>query len=227
MVNQEIEKSNLKIYAISGLGADSRVFNFLKLNYRIQPIEWIEPRKNETLQDYSIRLSSRIDTKSNYILLGVSFGGIVATEISKLLKPRLTILISSAEKNNEISPIFRLIGKTGLLKILPSICFSLPKFVALPLFGAKNKELLNKIIKDTDLKFTKWALNQLAIWDNQKKIENIFRIHGTNDRLIPWKSFNEGELIKKGEHFMIVDRANEISKIINEKIKNALQQWLL
>lgn len=209
----------MKVYGISGLGADMRVFNFLKLDYSITPIEWIEPRKKETLYDYSIRLSNKIDTKSKFILLGVSFGGIVATEISKQLKPTLTILISSAEKESEIRPIFRFIAKIGLLRILPSTCFRPPKFIAHYLFGTKNKKLLNEIIKDTDLKFTKWAVIQLTIWNNQKTVRNIIRIHGTNDKLIPLKSLNDGELIEKGEHFMIVDRANEISNIINKKIK--------
>tara|TARA_R110000868_G_scaffold37111_5_gene131392 strand:+ start:15373 stop:16023 length:651 start_codon:yes stop_codon:yes gene_type:complete len=214
----------LKIYGISGLGADKRVFDFLNLDNPLIPVEWIEPIENESLKDYSERLSKVIDTKSDFALVGVSFGGLVAVEISKVLKPRLTILISSAETRNELRPVCRGFGKIGLLKKLPREMFDPPRSIAKFLFGTDNKKLLNSILDETDLKFAKWAVNELVKWDNQDRIENVVRIHGTSDKLIPWKSSDKVELIENGEHFMIVDRADEISKVINEKIKNAPQQ---
>jgi hypothetical protein len=216
-------KPRLKIYGIGGLGADKRVFDFLKLNYLFVPIEWIEPNENESLKDYSIRLSKVIDAKSDFALIGVSFGGLVAVEISKVLKPRLTILISSAETKNELRPIYRRVGKSGLLNKLPRKLFDPPRNIAKFIFGTDNKKLLNSILDDTDLKFAKWAVNELVNWDNLDQVENLVRIHGTKDKLIPWNSSEKAYLVKNGEHFMIVDRAVEISKIINEEIKNAPQ----
>jgi pimeloyl-ACP methyl ester carboxylesterase len=212
----------LKIYGISGLGADKRVFDFLKLDYSLIPVEWIKPLERETLKDYSVRLSGVIDTKSDFALIGVSFGGLVAVELSKLLKPRLTILISSVEVKNELRPIYRIIGKLGLLNKLPSNLFDPPRNIAQFIFGTDNKELLDSILDDTDLKFAKWAVNELVNWDNQDRIKNLIRIHGTKDKLIPWRGSNKVELIENGEHLMIVDRSDEISKIINEKIKTHL-----
>ncbi len=109
----------MKIYGISGLGADKRIFDSLNLDYPLIPVDWIEPTENESLKDYSNRLLKVIDTKSDFALLGVSFGGLVAVEISKVLKPRLTIIISSAETKNELRPIYRGVGKIGLLNKLP------------------------------------------------------------------------------------------------------------
>ena len=215
---------NLKLYGISGLGADKRVFDFLNLDYPLIPVEWIEPIEQESLEDYSNRLSKVIDKKSDFGLIGVSFGGLVAIEISKVLKPRLTILISSAETRNELRPIYRSFGKIGLLKNLPEKMFDPPRSIAKFVFGTENKKLLNSILDETDLKFVKWAVNELVKWDNQDRVENVVRIHGTRDKLIPWRSSDNVELIENGEHFMIVDRANEISRLINKKIKNAPQQ---
>ncbi|MEP0004713.1 MAG: alpha/beta hydrolase [Balneola sp.] len=209
----------MKINGISGLGADKRVFDFLNLDYPLIPVEWIEPIENETLKDYSIRLSKIIDTHSDFTLVGLSFGGLVAVEISKILEPRLTILISSAETKNELRPIYRSVGKTGLLNSLPDKLFDPQRNIAKFIFGASNKILLNSILDDTDLSFAKWAVNELVNWSNLDRVKNIVRIHGTNDKLIPWSGSGKVELIENGEHFMIVDRANEISEIINEKIK--------
>ncbi|WP_215226689.1 alpha/beta hydrolase [Echinicola shivajiensis] len=212
----------MKIYGISGLGADRRVFDFLKLDYELIPVDWIEPCEKETLKGYAVRLSKIIDPTSEFVLLGVSFGGLVALEISKVLKPKLTILISSAETKNELRPIYRKFGKSGLLELLPTNVFDPPRKIAHFIFGTKNRELLNSILDDTNLKFAKWAVNELINWDNQDRIPNLLRIHGTKDKLIPWCGSGKVELIDGGEHFMIVDRAEEISEIINEKLKKTL-----
>lgn len=213
----------MKLYGISGLGADKRVFDFLNLDYPLIPIEWIEPFDNENLKDYSIRLSKMIDINSDFALIGVSFGGLVAVEISKVLDPRLTILISSAETKNELRPIYRSVGKIGLINSIPIKLFNPPRNIAKFVFGTNNKKLLNSILDDTDLRFAKWAVNELVNWDNLDRIENVIRIHGTKDKLIPCNGSDKVELINNGEHFMIVDKAEEVSEIINEKIRNALQ----
>jgi len=216
----------MKLYGISGLGADKRVFEHLTLECTLIPIEWIEPLKNETIENYSIRFSKSINEEEDFGIMGVSFGGLVTVEISKRLNPKLTILISSVETKKELRKIYRIVGKTKLLKIIPEVLFDPPRIIANWIFGAKKKELLNQILDDTDLKFAKWAVNELTNWKNNEKLSNpILKIGGTNDKLIPPKKDTNQRLIDKGEHFMIVDRANEISQIINEQIKKMnLQQ---
>jgi pimeloyl-ACP methyl ester carboxylesterase len=209
----------LKIYGISGLGADKRVFDFLTLENEFIPIDWISPHKNEPIKDYSKRLSSVIDIENDFCLIGVSFGGLIATEISQILNPKTTILISSAHTKNELRPIFRWLGKTQLIRVIPTFLFDPPRLIAKYIFGAKNTKLLSDILDDTDLSFAKWAVNELTNWRNTTQLKNVLKINGTKDKLIPPKGNTKMELIDKGEHFMIVDRANEISKIINDKIK--------
>ncbi|MCT4666136.1 MAG: alpha/beta hydrolase [Flavobacteriales bacterium] len=210
----------MKLYGISGLGADKRVFEFLTLEYTLFPIEWIEPLKNETIEDYSLRFSKLINTEENFGILGVSFGGLIAVEISKILKPKLTILISSVETKKELRKIYRIIGKTKIFKIIPESLFDPPRIVANWVFGAKNRSLLNQILNDTDQSFAKWAINELMNWKNDEKISTpVLKIGGTNDLLLPSHKGENQELINKGTHFMIVDKADEISQIINREIK--------
>lgn len=214
----------MKLYGISGLGADKRVFKYLTLDCELIPIEWIEPSKEETIEDYSIRFSRVINTNEKFGIIGVSFGGLIAVELSKRLKPQLTILISSAETKKELRTIYQIIGKSKLLKFIPQIFFDPPRIIATWLFGAKKKKLLKQILDDTDLKFAKWAVNELVNWKNEEILSNqILKIGGTNDKLIPPKKGEYQRLINKGEHFMIVDRADEISQIINAEIKKIIK----
>jgi len=208
----------MKIYAISGLGADQRVFEKLNLDRELIPIHWITPIKHESIQSYTKRLSSAIDQSEDYVILGVSFGGLIATEISKILNPKLTILISSVETKDKLRFIYRWIGNTKLLHLVPTILFDPPRGLATYIFGAKNKQLLHDILDDTDLNFAKWAALQLTTWKNTSSPKNLLKIHGTKDKLIPLKTSMKTIIIEDGAHFMIVDRADEISKIINTKL---------
>ena len=209
----------MKLYGISGLGADKRVFEYLTLDCEFIPIEWIEPLKNETIENYSARFSQLINKGEDFGILGVSFGGLIAVEISKKLNPKLTVLISSAETKRELRTAYRILGKTKLLKFIPEFLFDPPRIIASWAFGTKKKELLNQILDNTDLKFTKWAVNELVNWQNNEKVLNpVLKIGGTNDKLIPQHKNAGQQLIDRGEHFMIVDKADEISRIINEEI---------
>ena len=110
----------MKIFAISGLGADKRVFKYLTLEYDLIPVEWIKPKVKEPIIEYSKRLIKeyKIGDNEEFGILGVSFGGLIATEISKLTKPKFTILISSVATKTELSGLIKFAGKLKLCKIL-------------------------------------------------------------------------------------------------------------
>ena len=210
----------MKIYAISGLGADRRVFQFLTLEYDLIPLDWILPLKNEAISSYAKRLSQAIDTSEPFCILSVSFGGFVATEINKILQPELSILVSSVETKNELPLLYRLFGKLKLIPLLPKVFFQPPKQLMYWLFGTKQKQLLAKILDDTDLSFTKWAIGALVTWQNTAQNTNTVRIHGDADRLIPLNGSTPLYVVSSGTHFMIVDKAKEVSNCINEAIKS-------
>ena len=214
----------MKVYGISGLGADKRVFQYLTLDYKLIPVDWIEPKPDEKINVYASRLAEKIDTTEDYILIGVSFGGIAAIEISKILKPALIILISSVETESDLRKIYRMIGKTGVVKWVPAAFFKPPSIMAEWVFGAENKQLLREIVDDTDLNFAKWAVEQLITWGNTTRIDKCIKIHGSKDLLIPIRKDEKTIQIPGGNHFMIVDKAEEISKIINREIKQALEK---
>jgi pimeloyl-ACP methyl ester carboxylesterase len=70
------------VYFISGLGADEKVFQFLRLDSIQQiHIKWLKTDPIEGLRAYASRLTAQIDTSQEVILIGVSFGGLIAQEI--------------------------------------------------------------------------------------------------------------------------------------------------
>ncbi|EQA73667.1 alpha/beta fold hydrolase [Leptospira noguchii] len=203
------------IYLISGLGADERIFqrlNFGNVNPRY--ISWIQPELDESLSKYSKRLLSQIDTKNEIILIGVSFGGIVALEISKHILVKQIIIISSIKSDSEKPILYRLFGTLRLINIVPSFLLKLYTPVLNYYFGITSKEdqeLLKSFLANTNGNFLKWALKSILKWDNQDYQTNLIHLHGTNDRLLPFQLIKAPILISGGGHFMILNKAKEIS----------------
>jgi pimeloyl-ACP methyl ester carboxylesterase len=209
----------MKIYTISGLGADKRVFNALTLNDEIVHLDWIPPLKEEGLRDYAIRLFKPCEPQRPFAIMGVSFGGMIASEISKEYNPDLSILISSVETKNELGPSIKAFSKFNFIRFVPPFMFRIPRFVAKHLFGARNTSLLYQILDDSDLVFTKWAIEAIIRWDNNHTLQNSVLICGEKDKIIPPSKAPKAIVIKGGQHFMIVDQAEEISEIINDCLK--------
>lgn len=88
-------------------------------------------------------------------------------------------------------------------------------------FGIESKSeavLLKEIINDTDQDFLFWAINQIVNWENKSCFRNLLHIHGTSDRIFPIGSIANAHQIPNGGHFMIVNRANEVSALIFEQL---------
>lgn len=91
-----------EIFLISGLGADKRVFDYLDLSeYKAFHIRWIDPHPKESIESYATRLLVQI-TKQKPVLIGISFGGMMAIEIGKLIDTEKIIIISSAKSKKDI-----------------------------------------------------------------------------------------------------------------------------
>lgn len=82
-------------------------------------------------------------------------------------------------------------------------------------------ELIELMIKDADIEFNEWAVDQVVHWRNEEEIPNLVHIHGTRDRIFPSFYVNDAIWIKGGSHFMVVNRAKEISKIIRKELSGA------
>lgn len=204
-------------YCISGLGADERVFTELQLRYDTVPIRWLTPLPKESMEQYCQRLTAQIDTTRPFILIGVSFGGMIACELNRYLSPQQTIIISSAARASELPFLYKVMGKIKLANWVPEVMLFPPLFVLNYLFGVKtaaHKTLLKNISEETDPVFARWAIDKITHWKNNFLPERLIRIHGDKDKVLSYYT-PQTHLIKGGEHFMIVDRAEEISHIIN------------
>lgn len=203
------------IYIFSGLGADERVFRNLDFSgFDVTFIRWISPTNNETIENYAKRLTKQILTE-NPTLVGLSFGGIVATEVAKLIETEKIILIPSAKTQQEIPFYYRFAGRLKLHKLLPTRLLKYPNFLSYWIFGAESKsdrKMLADILHDTDPKFLKWSIDQIVNWTSQVRHSNLQHIHGTADRILPFCFVECNLKVFGGGHFMTVNKAKELTQ---------------
>ncbi|MCH5689624.1 alpha/beta hydrolase [Niabella sp. W65] len=212
-----------KIYVFSGLGADRRVFNNIDFgDLDITHVEWIKPEPDEPLVHYAQRIAAnRIIPHS--ALIGLSFGGMLAVEIAKLIPVDQIILIASAKTKNELPRGFLMKCLLKLSTFIPEGKLTSPNAVADWFFGANTaseKQLLRDILKDTDPAFFKWAINEIIHWENETMPAHSIHIHGNKDRIIPIKNVKADYVIEGGGHLMTVNKAAEVEHIIRSVFKN-------
>lgn len=213
------------VYFISGLGSDERVFSKMDIGgFRKKNIKWIPPFESEDVVDYSSRLISQIKTDGPIILVGLSFGGIIAIELGKLLKNCTVILISSVSSVNYLPYYIKNEFLNKQIRKLPMS--SIRKFSRLfyPIFGLKTKlsiQIIEEMVDDLDYNFVKWGIEVIGKWEGGLGSNLIHEIHGDNDRILPKKSA-KAIIIKGGGHLMVLEKSQLVSlhlnRILNTKI---------
>lgn len=207
------------IYCISGLGADEKAFERLAINgCTLQHLKWINPLNNETLNSYAARMSVQIKDE-NAVLLGLSFGGMIAVEIARHIAIEKIILISSVKTSNEIPGWMRIAGTLNLHKLIPIKTNRFTEKADDRRMGIKTieeKAFVDHYRKKADQKYIDWAIDQILNWRNTWIPENTFHIHGENDRMFPIRNIKPTHIIEKGTHIMILNRAVEISACIEQ-----------
>ena len=217
------------IYLFSGLGADKSVFDnlsFLK-NRKHKFIEWEKP-KDDNLESYALQFTEQIDKNKKVILIGVSFGGMLVSELSKYIKTEKIILVSSVSNATELPFLYRFLGKLKLYFLIPTFLLNKPNKLLSLAFGTTSKKYkkeekqLYQIIKNSNPKFAKSFIKMIMTWNaknrNQLATNSTFKIHGTNDLIIPHSKNNISNqiLINGGGHFMILTHSQKVNAILEE-----------
>lgn len=215
------------VYFVPGMAADISIFEFIKLpktEYIIHTLPWKIPYINEPIIDYAKRMCKEIEHK-NCVLVGVSFGGIIAQEMSKFLDAKKIVIISSVKNKYELPKRIKIARKTKAYKLLPTGVISKInnwEKLAFGDFAKKRAVMYQKYLSVSDKKYLDWAIENMVCWDQEKTIEGIIHIHGDKDVVFPISNIKNCIIVKGGTHVMIVNRARwfnkNLPKIFNDNL---------
>ncbi len=210
------------IYAIPGLGTTEKLYeNIVVKNVEMIVLKWPLPEKNDTMQSYARKFLPQINTDQPFCLLGVSFGGMLCCELSRLISPKKIFLISTSKCRSELPWFIRLFKYVPVHKIIPEkqhrkMAYEGRWFIG---FGKAYIPQYLGMINSMDADYFKNAINIIVNWDRKGFPENYIHIHGDADRLLLTKYVEADHMVHKGSHAMIVFQAEEIGKIIEKEIE--------
>lgn len=213
----------MKIYQISGLGANEKVFKNLSLSKDLEIINlpWLQPEKDESLEHYAERMAEKINPNEDFLLMGVSFGGIITKEINRFLDPKFNFLISTIKNRSEMPSYMKFSSVSHVHKIIPPQFFTSDTILSYSVFRKLYKTRiadLDEVFEFRDPYYLKWSMDRIVNWQNEEELSNFVHYHGDKDILFPHSKIQDAEIIKGGSHVLIMRRGKKLSELINKKL---------
>lgn len=208
----------MKIYVVSGLGADFKVLEKIQFpkHHEVVFIDWLIPEQNEDFQHYIQRMAEKIDDSEPFYLLGYSFGGILVQEINKLKPARKVVIMGSIRSDREKSALIKTGQITRIPKLLPVRFFNekttniysmFRKF-----FDPKNPKIL-QYFQVRDPYYLKWSIEKISDWKFEES-PDVIQILGDKDIVFPIKNCRPDYIIKGGTHLFPATKSKEVSNIL-------------
>ena len=227
--DQYVRSGRSALLLMPGLGLSSAIFQKLELtDYELIFLEWMAPKFNETIESYSQRLIADTDlTNYNSVsILGHSMGGIIAQEIAQIISIDHLFLVSTIMNAIEKPKKFHLIKRMPNFLLKKSKWFIRWSFPFWAIKHGYTSKTLRNIFKQSVFSlppyYFYWSMVQILSWSGTALNCSVFRIHGCLDKTFPASLIvTDVTLLKEGDHMMIFNQADDISKLINNYSKNS------
>ncbi len=217
--------TSYQLILLPGLGADQRQFGPQKSAFpglTVPP--WIAPRRNESLSDYAQRLAETIRPSGPMILGGSSFGGMVACEMARHLRPDALVLIGSCRSAKGIQPALRL--PHLLSRYLPWFFLDGAKpFAPLAVgmssrLSKSDRRLCAEMFRRADSRFMHWACASILHWESAG-LDGIpvYQIHGEKDPIIPASRVAADEVVPGAGHLINLTHAEHVDAFISKAMR--------
>ncbi|UOU98157.1 alpha/beta hydrolase [Chryseobacterium daecheongense] len=213
----------MKIYIVSGLGADFKVLERIQFpnHYEIVFLDWLIPQKDEQFHAYVERMAKRVDASEPFCLLGYSFGGIVVQEIHKLKPAEKIVILGSIKSDKEKSRLIRAGEITRIPKMVPVSFFNDRTTniysVVRKFFDPKNPRVL-QYFRVRDPYYLKWSIEKISDWKYEEN-PDVIQILGDRDIVFPLKNSKPNYVVKGGTHLFPATKYKEVSKILEDIFK--------
>jgi pimeloyl-ACP methyl ester carboxylesterase len=215
-----LEQRAVRTIMLPGLGADARLFEPQRaILPRLEVPAWLPHADNDTLADYARRMAATVDPTEPFYLGGVSFGGMVAQEMARYLRPRAILLIASCRRGEQIAQHLKYFVKFA--DLFPERVFDAGlglSQVFASKFGAllpEQETLLGEMFAGTTARFVRWGIAAITAWPGAGPLAApVFHIHGSADEWIPLQSVEPDQVIPGGGHLINLTHAAEVNAFL-------------
>ena len=210
----------MKLYVISGLGADFKVLERIKFpeDLEVVFIDWIIPEQKETFAHYVTRMAENIDDSEPFALIGYSFGGIVVQEIDKLKPAEKIVILGSIKSDKEKSRFIKFGEVSKIPQFLPVYLFNTRAIslysYARKLIDPKNPKIMD-FLQVKDAYYLKWGIEKVSNWKFEEN-PKVIQVLGSLDIVFPVKYSKPDYVVEGGTHLFPAIKHREVSKILKD-----------
>ncbi len=209
---------------LPGLGADARLFELQRAVLpKLDVPPWLPHDEHETLADYGRRMAGTVDPAEPFYLGGVSFGGMVAQEMARHLRPRALLLIASGRRGEQIAQHLKYFVRFA--DLFPERVFEAGLGIS-QVFASKfgtllpgQEALLGEMFAGVSPRFVRWGIAAITAWPGAGPLAApVFHIHGSDDEWIPLRSVQPDQVIPGGGHLINLTHAAEVNAFLAAKM---------
>jgi pimeloyl-ACP methyl ester carboxylesterase len=206
-------------YLLPGMGADHRLYSGLQLKYgTLHPLDWVPHRKAVSLAEYAGIVAERITTQNN-VLIGSSMGGMVAVELSRIVRPEATILISAPAGRHEFPKILKAFDKLGIhRRLTPRQLIKLNRIAStfMGFTSPEHEKLFYEMLEGNGQEFLHFSVRAVLGWQNTRPPEGRFiQIIGRRDRLFRKTVAHTPFMVENCGHFLAYENPDAIATLIH------------
>ncbi len=218
-----------QLLLLPGIGANHLLFSkTLKAFPEAQVPEWQIPLPRESLAAYAKRWAPSF-SNGPYALVGMSFGGMVALELSKWVNTQSVVLLSSCWKTRAIMTRFRVLEQMSRW-VPDAVVRHGVRTLGAPVTAKRQavppaeRDLLVQMSRELNLPFARWACFAASTWQFDLTTEEnrpypVLALHGRKDRVIPLVEEPWVDVVEDGRHLLPLTHPDRV----NEIIRRALQ----
>lgn len=222
-------KDPLPLFLIPGMSPEFSIYSrLLPLLPKATVVDFLKPAASESLKCYAARMAEGIP--SQCFLVGVSFGGMLAMEISRIVRPAGCVVISSVLTPSELPPwlrAWRIAGGRGCGNVLRAVGASAA--IVPGAIRTRSTIRLTKLSGNAGA-WHRWATAAVLGWkaDLEPFPSPLLRIHGDRDTTFPIRYTRPGVVINGAPHDLPYFHPRQTAEAIIEFMKrcqgNALSQ---
>ena len=212
-----------------GLGVDGGVFDLQRtLPARVETPGWIDPDPDDTVESYSARMARRVplDPQDNAPLYlgGLSFGGMVALEAAKILRPRGVFLMSCGYSWRCLAPAVRVMlagcGATppGVLKEMVRLTPLFVRVVGHP--DRRQRRRILDLVPRVNADVCAWGARAMLRWTYRGPCPApVHHIHGAIDRIVPPERVRPDAVVPGAGHALNVTHPAVVNEFIASRMR--------
>lgn len=208
----------------SGLGADETVFRPQKEAFPdlVTP-QWQQPLPHESLTDYCERWAANLRPLQPRFLGGASFGGLIAQEIARILRPEAVFLIGSARADRPLPQRIRalrpLAGGVAWLPVRGLQRLVRLGVATMPMGRASAFSEITRQFARSDPALLRWSARQILEWRPRPALEcPVYQIHGAADWIFPLRTATPDAIVAGGGHVISLTHGAAVNEFLREHL---------